>query len=125
MPLDALQEQQLTGGGDTLLHYHLADRVTNARLQADARQVTVTEATYIVADNDEILLVDTSAASATLTLPPSRGGKEYEVVKIAAANSITVDADGSDTICGAASMLLTLQWSAARLKAVSGGWILI
>lgn len=125
MALDQYQEQQLTGAGDTLLHYHLADRATNAGLQSAARQAIVSDTTYNIADNDEFLLVDTSAVSATLYLPGSRGGKEYEVIKIAAANSVTVVADGSDTVCGAASLLLTMQWSAARLKAVAGGWVLI
>lgn len=122
--IEPRSEYELVGGGDTLLHYHLADRATNAGLQSDARRTTVTTA-YTVRADDDFLLIDTSAGAVELTLPQARNGKEYEFVLVDATNYATVTPDGADTINGEPDMILSTLWTAIRLKAISGGWVAI
>lgn len=126
--IDARQAQELVGGGDSLLHYHLSDRIpTHATLHGlqEVAVVRSVSANTTLTYEDDYVLVDTTAGSVAITLPASKAGKEFEIIKIAAANSVTVDGDGSETICGSTTMLLTTQWSAANMKAVAGGWVLI
>jgi hypothetical protein len=124
MTLDARQEQELTGCGDTMLHYHLADRATNAQLQSTVRQTTVTVSRALT-ESDDILLVDTTAGSVTLTLPLAKGGKEYSAVKVVAANSMLLACSGTDTICGDTSLTATVCWTSIHIKASNGSWIIL
>jgi len=125
--LDQRSEQELTGGGDTRLHYHLEDHQTNASLQQLARQNSVTTTPYAVTASDDFLLVDTSTAPAVVTLPQARNGKEYEIVKMTSdPNTVTIVPASPDTVLGSASgVIISNQYDALRVKAVSGGWIAI
>jgi len=58
MPLDARQEGELTGGGDSLLHYHLQDRVpTHDTLNGLQRVMSARTVTtnYTCTFNDDIV----------------------------------------------------------------------
>lgn len=56
--------------------------------------------------------VDTTSGSVTMTLPPARTavGMRVEFKKMAAANTLTVDAYGSETIDGSATLAWTTQY---------------
>ena len=125
MPLDPRQEQELVGGGDSLLHYHLADRATNAGLQSDARVVGVSTTTYAVRDGDDFLVCDTTLVPITVTLPLARNGREIEVVYNAGVNNITLLPQTGDTTMGTTSITMTLLGMALRLKAVDNNWVII
>ena len=128
MPLDSVQEQQLVGGNDTLLHFHLADRIpthdTVRVAQGVMQQRTVTSSTTAT-DNDDVILVDSTAGSVTVNLPPSRRGKELILKKIVAANSMILDGNGAETIDGVATITVNTQWAVRRIKAYAGNWIII
>lgn len=124
--LDNNQEQQLTGAGDTLLHYHLSDRIpthdTLVQLEVLATRRTVTTDPYTVTEADDILLCPSGG---TINFPASKNnGREYEVV-MTGTDSVTVQLDGSDLVYGESSVLLEQQGTALRFKSVSGGWIFI
>lgn len=125
--MDSFAEQQLTGGGDTLLHYHLADRATNAGLQSDARVVSPPSGatTYAIPTDADFVLVDLTASNVTVTLPLARNGREIEVVYNAGAKVLTILPTTGDTIMGEPNAVVTVVGTALRFKAVSSNWIVI
>lgn len=56
--------------------------------------------------------VDTTSGSVTMTLPPARTavGMRVEFKKMAAANTLTIAASGSETIDGVPTLTLTSQY---------------
>lgn len=124
--LDSFQEQQLTGGGDTLLHFHLADRtpthetVVQGDIAAAAKNVPTDP--YTVTESDLFLYCPNGE---TLTMPLSKAnGREFEVV-MTGTDPVTVNLSGSDTVYGETSVYIEIQGTALRFKAVSGGWVFI
>lgn len=126
---DDYAQQQLTGGGDTLLHYHLQDRTpthdTVLQLQAVDHRTEVSGSTYTVTQLDDILLCDTTSNNVTLTLPKAKFGREFEVIKMAIPYTVTVLPTSPDTILGATGLTISSQYDAIRLKAVTEGWAAI
>lgn len=74
-------------------------------------------AAYTLTDADDVLLVTTSGGSVTLTLPVASTlpGKRYEIKKMDAANTLTVQRSGSDTIDGATTLAWTTQYQSYSL----------
>jgi hypothetical protein len=80
--------------------------------------------------SDEIVLVDTTAGNITMVLPEIsddmiRNKREFELVKVAAANTLTIAPTGTDTIVGEPDAVVTVQWTALRMRATTGNWALI
>lgn len=124
--LNDFQEQQLIGGGDTLLHFHLSDRIpthdTLVQLEVVATRRTVTTDPYTVTEADDLLLCPSGG---TINFPASKNnGREFEVV-MTGTDPVTVVLDGSDLVYGESSVLLEQQGTALRFKSVSGGWVFI
>jgi len=102
-----------------------------ARLQART-VLHVATATTLTAAQD-IVLVDTTAGSVTVTLPDARAhaGKIYDIKKIPAANTLTVQASGSDTVDGGASSAWTTALESRRFEScivtepATWGWIVV
>jgi len=71
-----------------------------------------------------LLLVTTSGGSVTLTLPPAASvvGMRLETKKLTAANTLTLDADGSETIDGAATLAWTTQYQAYSIVSDGAVW---
>lgn len=85
-------------------------------------------ANYTVTTADHLVYADTTGGNITLTLPALAGVTQnvvYSFQKTAAANTLTLDADGSETIENAATLALTAQH--ARVDLVSNGsqWLTI
>lgn len=66
---------------------------------------TVTE-NYTVTSDDYTILVDTSAGDITITLNTPDTGKVYNIKKIDAANTLTIDGNGA-LIDGSATVTVT------------------
>ena len=117
--MDSTQENQLTQGGECYLHYHPDDRVpthdTLARLQAIAGVVTKS-ASYTATYTDDWICV---SATATITLPKPRSGRELMIVNIGAATTVTIAVPSGYTINGASSINFNTQWTAKRIKQIS------
>ena len=111
---------ELVNGGDTRLHYHLEDRVTNAQLQQAERVVNVA-ANYSVTATDDLVNVSTAS---TITLPLARNGRKIQVTQTTA-NNITVIPTSPDTICGSTSVVYNVIWTSLDFKAITGGWIIV
>lgn len=117
----------LVGGADCGLHHHESDRlVTHEQVlqYQDQEGLKVVTASSAVTYEEDYLFVDSTAAPVVLTLPVARGGKFFCIVRIAGANSVTVNPAGSDTVGGASSQVVTTSQSPLRLKALRDfGWV--
>jgi hypothetical protein len=126
--MDNFSEAQLTGGGDTLLHYHLADRVpthdTLLGVQSVAKVRTISS-DYTCTQQDDIVLCDTSAGVVNVTLPPATGGKILIFKKRAANHTLNIYPVGSDTIDDLSVQSLTTKCASITVKAVGFGWMII
>lgn len=100
-------------GGWGLLNGRLARVVDLLRQgQRYSTQRVTGNTTLSVLSTAQAVLVDTTAGSVTITLPPAAdavGRLPVTIKKVVAANTLTVAADGGDTIDGAASV----SWQAS------------
>lgn len=89
-----------------------------ARLQA-FRYRQVTSATTLT-QGDDSLDVNTTTGNVTVTLPPAAScpGKQFHVKKTSVANTLTLDAAGSDTIDGAGSVGWTTNGQSLLVESV-------
>jgi hypothetical protein len=109
----------------------------NANLRRVVRQVTDEGRHATLAVSASTLLgtltpftlvqVDTSAGNVTLTLPPALAvrGFEIKIKKMTAANTVTVDGDGAETIDGAATLAWTTQYQSFTLVSDGTGWSIV
>jgi hypothetical protein len=127
----AEQEFELIGGKDNTLHSHAFDR-TPTHSTLDGLQVLqnakkITAATYTALVSDDFILVDSTAAPVTITLPYSNAGKELTVVRVAGANNVTIArVSASDTVNGGATVVIAASFVPVHLKAfkaLSLGWV--
>jgi len=74
----------------------------------------------------EVIYTATGSSAYTVTLPTAASieGKKIHVKRLATAN-ITVDGDGSETIDGSATFVLTSQYSSVTLISDGTNWIII
>lgn len=96
--------------GDLTPDHLQLDQVTTAvRRLAGAQAAVLSANTTLSLAHAGLVLVDASAGNVTLTLPPATtlAGLTYRIVRTdASANTVTVQADGTDLIEGAASLTL-------------------
>lgn len=85
--------------------------------------VTTQVVDYTATANDRYII---AAGHITVTLPASAGivGREYVVKRSFVTDDVTIIGTGGDTIDGDASLILVSDHSAARLIAISGGWLI-
>lgn len=99
------------------------------RLQSINSRI-VSSATTLT-ENDDIVLVTTSGGSVTITLPPAAlvPGVEFRIKKMSAANTVTIDGNGSETIDGSATFAFTTQYQSVTVTSVivtapaTWGWV--
>lgn len=72
---------------------------------------------------EDIILGDTTAGNVTITLPLARGGHIFHILKIKAANTLTIVFTGTETMLGVASLSITDFGAGKRLKSVPNGYI--
>jgi hypothetical protein len=89
--------------------------------------VTVTENTTLTGENFTVL-VDATAANVVITLPAAADNESrlYNVKKIdAGANTVTADANASETIDGQATQVLTTQYQSMTLQSNGTAWFIV
>jgi hypothetical protein len=72
--------------------------------------------------------VDASGAARTITLPTAVGitGRHYIIRKSdSSANAVTVDGDGSETINGALTHVMTAQYQTVSIMSDGAGWMIL
>jgi len=86
-------------------------------------QVVTKTGAYTATDDDIVILVDATAGAITITLPAASGrsGQVYIIKKIdSSANTVTVDANASETIDGALTYSLASQYDVVRIVCDGG-----
>lgn len=100
------------------------------------KQITQADSPYAINPTiDQTILADSTAGNITIVLPAideletdpayDSGGPDSLVLivqKTVAANTVTIDGFGTETIQGATTKALSAQWSAVALQAFSDGW---
>jgi hypothetical protein len=84
----------------------------------------VSGSTYTLG-NDVVLICDATAQNVTINLPAASGldGRTYYVKKIdSTAHTCTIDANGSELIDGALTLVLATQWTAVTLITEGTTW---
>jgi hypothetical protein len=87
-----------------------------------------TSISYTVNQNNAVILADASAGAVTISLPPAREmeQKRITVKKIdSSGNAVTVDANGAETIDGAANKAITVQYVSHDFVSLNGAWWII
>ena len=108
---------------------HLENLFARIDVDTTGPAYTVTAGATLGA-SDEVVLVDTTAGNVTMVLPEIsdamiRGNREFELVKAVAANTLTIDCTGTDTIVGEPDAVVTARWTALRVRATTGNWVLV
>lgn len=95
-----------------------------------ASVTTVTETTTLGSAHYTVL-VDATAGAVTINLPSAASaysagrGRIYQIKKIDAANTVTVDGNGAETIDGQATLALTAQWQSVTIQSNGTSWSLL
>ncbi len=92
-----------------------------------AYSVTTKTANYTATANDYTIICNNSGAI-TINLPAASGatGRVYVIKKISAAlNNVTIDPNSSETIDGASTRLLTLQYESVMIQCDGTSWYII
>ena len=91
-------------------------RIKRTSITAD---LTVTDETWILAD--------ATSGAITITLPPAASfvDRQIEVTKKDAVNTVTVDADGSETISGSLTIEITAQYDNLSIMSDGTEWFII
>ncbi len=79
------------------------------------------------ADHDKVFVVDASSGPITVTLPVATpNGFRIHVKKIdPTANAVTVDADGTDTIDGSLTAVISGQNDSIPINSDGTNWVLL
>lgn len=78
--------------------------------------------------SNAIVLVDASGGAVTITLPTaaSANGRHYTIKKIdSSANAVTIDGDGAETIDGATTQSLAVQYDALQVVSNGTAWFVV
>lgn len=96
--------------------------------RVDRSDVLTLTASATIKPEHSLVLVDTTSGSVTVTLPPARKckGRVYDFKKMdASANAMRIEADGSETIDGAAFASTTTQYDSFTLKSAGSEWVIL
>ncbi len=94
-------------------------------IMGDSKGIANSDSPYTLTNETRTLFCDTTEGSISVNLPTAvnNNGKIFEVIKTdAAVNGITVNADGSETINGAASAGLTKQYEVLKIVSNGSSW---
>ena len=89
--------------------------------------ITGVTSSYTVSYNDAFIPVDATAGNVTITLLPAREmeQKRLTIKKTdASANTVTIDASGTETIDGALTRVITTQYVSIEIMSYNGNWLI-
>lgn len=89
----------------------------------DRTRAKLVNSNYNANYNDNVIVVNSSNGDVSITLPLSKGGKEFIVVKSSASNTVAVVMSGSDLVFGSHIVTLLQLGEAKRFKAIPGGYV--
>jgi hypothetical protein len=83
---------------------------------------------YDMVLGDTVLLADATGGNITITLKPALECTEKLVIikrLNSGANTVTIDANGTETIDGATTVVLNAQYDTTRIMAYGGSWWIV
>jgi len=83
---------------------------------------------YTVTDSDLIIYVDATSSPATITLPAATdsGGHVFYIKKVdSSGNTVTIDADGTETIDGEQTIEMNLQYQCIMVHCDGTEWFIL
>jgi hypothetical protein len=109
------------------------DTTTNVLFESAGKSITPTSITnasspYTALVSDQIIYADASAGNVTINLPTalSAAGSVFTIKKIdSSVNTITIDANGAQTIDGALTQVIALQWASLQIHSNAATWFII
>jgi hypothetical protein len=89
--------------------------------------VSTKTTTYTATATDSVLLVDSTSGNITINLPAAAlsTGQLLTVKKTVAANTVTLDGSGSETIDGATTLAMTAQWASRTIVCNGTAWFVL
>lgn len=120
---DNLQEWQNSGG--TALAWIAA--TGSGKVAGLSIAQTAKSADYTLTDSDFACWVDATGGNVTITLPTAvgRAGRMYTIKKVAGANNVIVDGDGSENIDGATTAVITTLYASITVVSDNSQWFII
>ena len=97
----------------------------NGLLVSAAGDTTPAATTYTILATDGFVPCNTGGVAFTVTLPTAVGldGQEITIKKVdAAAFTVTVEGDGTETIDGALNVALPAQWDFITVRSDNANW---
>lgn len=107
---------------------HVIDKNGNIKVTTETNFVPLVVTGNVTLDGSyRNVLCDTSGGGFTVTLPVAASGNyEFRIKKISSdVNPLTVDGDGSETIDGALTQVITNQYVTMDIISSSSGWWII
>ena len=91
------------------------------------KSLTSTDSPYTVNKNDAVILADTTSGSITINLLAAEQMKEKRLIvkKTAAANTVTIDPNGAETIDGSATYAWTTQYVSRDIVSNGSNWFIV
>lgn len=120
-----------TSGVNLLNGFNLAPGSVLSTVDIDGSvgvDITSTSTDITANATHHTILVDASGAARTITLPTaaSSNRRVYVIKKTdSSGNTVTIDGDGSETIDGATTNVISAQWSARAIQSNGTAWFVI
>lgn len=90
------------------------------------QRVVSVAANYTATCDDEVILVDASVGSRTITLPPASLATRRRIcvkkIDTSTTNTVTIDGNGAETIDGATTFVLAGERTSVKLVCDGSGW---
>lgn len=102
--------------------------LTNKTIHGLNLAISSKTANYTLIATDHTVLFDATSGNRTATLPAAAGatGRVYVVKKIdSSANIVTVDPNGSETIDGASTKVLSTPWESVTIQSTGSSWVIL
>lgn len=90
--------------------------------------ITSVNANTTLDNTHETVLVDASGGARTMTLPAAAGctGRRYNVKKVdSSANGVIIDPNGAETIDGATTKTIAVQYDSLTIESDGAGWVIV
>ena len=114
--------------GSTNGHVLLVDTTQAAKVRwgnPSGLAATVTKtANYTATADDHTIRVDTTSGNVTISLPAAASsvGRIFYIKKVAAANTVTIDPSGSETIDGSSTATLSSNYEHTVVQSNGTSW---
>jgi hypothetical protein len=101
-------------------------QISRANNNKKILEATAKTSNYTLTTNDEIIIFNTTGGNLTASLPSAVGikGKIFEIHKIGAINTLTIDPNASETIGGTSTHVLSENYSSVIIVSNGTNWLL-